>query len=126
MSISTIKISKEQADKIRLIDENQFGDLKAKEIAPKDLTNTMSAFANADGGDLYIGITNKERRWIGFTDTESANGHIQCFEDFFPLGSHCQYEFLQCEAYGGLVLHAQIDKTQSVSLASNKTAYVRR
>lgn len=59
MSINTSNISKEQADKVRLIDENQFGDVKAKEIAPRDLTTHISAFANADGGDLYIGITDK-------------------------------------------------------------------
>ena len=126
MSIQTIKISKDQADKIRLIDEGQFGELKAKEIAPKDLTNTISAFANADGGDLYIGITNKTRQWDGFTDMESANGHLQIFEELFPLGNEFQYEFLQCDTYSGIILHVQVDKTRGVVYASNKVAYLRR
>jgi len=126
MAIQTNKINKEQADKIRLIDEGQFADLKAKEIAPKDLTNTISSLANADGGDLYIGITNKTREWDGFSNIEAANGHLQIFEELFPLGTDFQYEFLQCDAYIGIVLHVQVDKTRSVMYASNKVAYLRR
>ena len=126
MSIQIIKITQEQADKIRLIDEGQFGDLKSKEIAPKDLTNTIAAFGNADGGDLYLGITNKIREWDGFANMEAANGHLQIFEELFPLGNEFQYEFLQCDTYQGIVLHVQVDKTRSVIYASNKVAYLRR
>lgn len=126
MSIRSIKITKLEADKIRLLDEGQFCDLKAKEIAPKDLTNTISSFANADGGDLYIGITNKTREWDGFHNMESANGHIQIFEELFPLGNEFLYEFLHSESYSGFVLHIQIHKSQKVTYASNKIPYLRR
>jgi ATP-dependent DNA helicase RecG len=126
MSIQVIKVSKDQADKVRLIDEGQFADLKAREIAPKDLTNSISAFANADGGDLYIGITNKTREWIGFSNVEAANGHLQIFEELFPLGTEFQYEFLQCDGYTGIVLHVQVDKTRKVICASNGVPYLRR
>lgn len=126
MSIQNIKITKEQADKLRLVDEGQFADVKAKEIAPRDLTNTISAFANADGGDLYVGITNKTREWEGFLDMEAANGHLQIFEELFPLGTEFQYEFLSTEGYVGLVLHIQVDKTRRIVYASNKLAYLRR
>jgi ATP-dependent DNA helicase RecG len=126
MTIETIKITTEQADKIRMIDENQFTDIKQKEIKPKDLTTHLSAFANTDGGDLYIGITDKLREWDGFENVEAANGYLQCFEEFFPLGTNFKYEFLQCDFYNGLVLHAQIDKTQGICKASNKTVYIRR
>ncbi len=126
MSIATIKITKEQADKIRLIDENQFGDVKGKEILPSSLTTDVSAFANADGGDLYIGITDKERLWIGFVDVEEANSRIQVFDDLFPLGTDFHYEFFSCDDYDGIVLHVQINKTQSVVKASNGIPYIRR
>lgn len=126
MSIHVVKISAQQADKVRLIDENQFGDLKAKEVAPRDLSQHISAFANADGGDLYIGITDKERLWNGFTSVEAANGHLQPFEEHFPLGVDFQYEFLSCDTYTGLVLHVQINKTRSVVYATNKVPYIRR
>ena len=126
MSIEIIKVTKDQADRLRLLDENQFGDVKAKEIRPKALTEHLSAFANSDGGDIYIGITDKVRVWDGFENIEAANGHLQCFEEFFPLGTDFHYEFLQCDSYPGLVLHVQIDKTQAICFASNKTPYIRR
>jgi ATP-dependent DNA helicase RecG len=126
MTISVQIISKPQADKVRLIDEGQFSDLKAAELPPSKLTKPMSAFANADGGDLYIGISDKERQWQGFANVEAANGHIQTFEEFFPLGTDCQIEFLKCEALQGLVMHVQIGKTQGISKASDGIPYIRR
>jgi len=42
---------------VEQIGEGQFADVKAKEIAPSKLSKTISAFANSDGGDLYIGIS---------------------------------------------------------------------
>jgi ATP-dependent DNA helicase RecG len=126
MPIKTVSLTTEQADKIRLVDENQFGDVKGLEIAPKILTNHISAFANADGGDLYVGITDKERIWRGFANVEAANGHIAPFEELFPLGTDFHYEFFQCDGYEGLVLHIQINKTQSIVKASNGLPYIRR
>ena len=126
MTISVQTISKAQADKIRLIDEGQFSDLKAAELLPSKLTKAMSAFANADGGELYIGISDKERHWQGFANVEAANAHIQTFEEFFPLGTDCQIEFLKCEALQGLVMHVQLGKTQGISKASDGIPYIRR
>jgi len=126
MSFQVLSITDEQAEKIRLLDEGQFQDVKAKEIAPTFLTNHISAFANADGGDLYIGITDKERIWDGFPTAEAANGHIQAFEMFFPLGTDFQYEFLACNKYPGLILHVQINKTASIKENARKIPYVRR
>jgi ATP-dependent DNA helicase RecG len=126
MSIKTERINTAQAEKIRLLDEGQFADVKGREIAPKKLSTHISAFANADGGDLYIGITDKERLWKGFTNIEDANGHLQIFESLFPLGTDFQYEFLQCEGYQGIVLHVQINKTQGIVKASDGLPYIRR
>ena len=65
-------------------------------------------------------------QWDGFRDPEAANGHIQCLEELFLLGTDFQYELLRCERLSGLVLHVQVNKTQSVTKASNRIAYVRR
>lgn len=126
MAIQTLKLTPAEADKIRLLDENQFVDLKGIDVAPKLLTNAVSALANADGGDLYIGITDKERIWRGFKNIEAANGHLQPFEALFPLGTDFQYEFFACDGLDGLVLHVQVNKTQSVMKASNGIPYIRR
>ena len=72
MSITVEKISNSQAAKITTIEEGQFADVKRIEIMPGKLTKTISAFANSDGGDLYVGIQendpNKTRSWKGFSD----------------------------------------------------------
>lgn len=130
MSISIEQITNEQAAKVIGTEEGQFADVKAIEISPASLTKTISAFANSDGGDLYVGIPEvgqpKIRSWKGFDDQEAANGHLQIFEKLFPLGTDFQYEFLKCESRPGLVLHVQINKTCAIMRASNNLPYVRR
>lgn len=126
MSIHIEHITVEQAEKIRLIDEGQFVDVKAREKSPRSLSEDISAFANTDGGDVYIGITDKERLWVGFDNIEAANGHLQLFEELFPLGTYFHYEFLQCNSKQGLVLHIQINKTQGITKASSGLSYIRR
>jgi len=128
MPISTSIISKEQAEKIRLLDESPFADVKAREKTPSAVSENISAFANTDGGDIYIGITDKERKWIGFDNIEAANAHLQVFENLFPLGTNFKYEFLRCDdaEYPGLVLYVQINKTQGIVNASNGIPYIRR
>ena len=77
MSISIDRITEIQAIRVESTDEGQFSDVKAIEIAPAKLTKTISAFANSDGGDLFIGIDEigpaKQRRWRGFADVEGVD-----------------------------------------------------
>ncbi|EIQ0206319.1 putative DNA binding domain-containing protein, partial [Salmonella enterica] len=35
--------------------EDHFNDFKSKDIAPNKLQETFVAFANADGGNIYVG-----------------------------------------------------------------------
>jgi hypothetical protein len=56
----------------------------------------------------------------------AANGHLQAFERFFPLGGEYVYEFLRCDTRPGVVLHVQVTKTQGIARASNNLPYVRR
>ena len=125
-SIHIADLTNEQAEKIRLVEESQFAEVKAKEKLPKVLSEDISAFANADGGDLYIGITDQERLWLGFENEEAANGFLQLFEELFPLGTYFHYEFLRCSSKKGLVLHIQIIKTQDIFKASSGLPYIRR
>ncbi|GMW03587.1 MAG: ATP-dependent DNA helicase RecG [Candidatus Hydrogenedentota bacterium] len=130
MSIQIHDLEISQAMAILKSEEGQFCDVKALDISPAKLTKTISAFANSDGGDVYIGIDEngfpKVRAWRGFLDPEKANGHLQIFEELFPLGSDFQYEFLRTEAWPGLVLHVQVNKTRSIVRASNSFPYIRR
>ena len=130
MPINVERLSAAQAAKIMDTEEGQFGDVKAIMVSPASLSKAISAFANSDGGDLYIGISEtgaaKERHWEGFKDQEAANGHLQIFEKLFPLGTDFQYEFLRTDDFPGLVLHVQINKTLAIMRASNDLPYIRR
>lgn len=95
MAIPIIDIGATEVEALLRLEESHFADLKAIEVRPAKLTKTMSAFANADGGELSIGIdedkTNRTRSWRGFTSVEDANGHIQAFEATFPLDGFVEY-----------------------------------
>jgi len=131
MAFETQAISRTQADQIINLEENQFGDVKAIEKKPAGLSEDVSAFANADGGDLYVGIDEfkvngvKTRSWRGFPDPEAANGLVGLFDKLFPVGEF-QYEFLRCDSLPGLVFHATVTKTVGIMLASNNIPYLRR
>jgi ATP-dependent DNA helicase RecG len=129
--IEIADVSGRERDRLLTLDEDHFCDLKAMEISPAKLTRTISAFANASGGDLYVGIAEedlfgtKTRLWRGFKDPEAANAHIQVLATMFPLGSEYSYEFLRSAGSVGLVLHVAVQKTTDVAYASDSLAYLR-
>lgn len=132
MAIQTIPITPKQAEEILQFRESHFLDLKSIDIKPAKLTRTISAFANASGGEIYIGIDEiekdgkKVRSWRGFIDEEDANGHLQIFEALFPLGQYYAYTFLSCTGCSGLVLQGIINKTREIFKASDGVPYLRR
>jgi ATP-dependent DNA helicase RecG len=130
MPVQVSAITPAQRDKVVRIDEGHFADVKSIEVTPAKLTKTISGFANADGGELYVGVDEtgpeKQRGWRGFADQEAANGHLQIFEKLFPLGRDFQYTFLECDGNEGIVLQVQVFKTRDIMVASDGKAYVRR
>jgi ATP-dependent DNA helicase RecG len=133
LELPGIPITENQADLVTRIEEGQFSEVKDKMISPAKLSHTISAFANTDGGELYIGIGEqllggnvKQRVWNGFPDIESANGHMQTFDKCFPLGNDFQYEFMRCPVRQGVVLHVSVNRTSGIMKASDGIAYVRR
>jgi ATP-dependent DNA helicase RecG len=130
---SVEEISNDQRDLVLALPEGHFHDLKSKDIAPAKLTRTISAFANAAGGELYVGIDErtgpagaKIRSWRGFADVEEANGHIQAFEQVSPLGTYIKATFLWCASETGLVLQLVILKTREIIAATDGVVYIRR
>jgi ATP-dependent DNA helicase RecG len=130
--IDVIEITGAQRDRLLILEEGHFAELKGAQVSTKKLGRTVSAFANATGGDLYVGIGETEllgakvRTWHGFNDQEAANGHLQSLEALFPLGAEYSYEFLKCPGSRGLVLHITVQRTPQIARAHNKKIYIRR
>ena len=70
MNYQVETITEDKLQDLFAIQENHFNDFKAKEISGKKLSKTVSAFANASGGEIYIGIREeadtKIKHWEGF------------------------------------------------------------
>ncbi|GAB3796228.1 hypothetical protein GCM10027605_03770 [Micromonospora zhanjiangensis] len=131
MAVDVLQVSQADVRKAEILEEGHFIDVKAIDIAPAKLTKTIASFANADGGDVYIGIAEDKvkgvKTWQGFASPEAANGHIQIFEQLFPLGQDFKYEFMRPPTSSrGLVLHVAVQKTVDVKKASDGGVYVRR
>lgn len=124
-------ITDKQHDTIVNNKEWHLFDAKSKQISATKLSNTVSAFANADGGELFIGLEEPGAPllpfiWEGFTQPEDANGHIQLFEELFPLGHDYTYDFLEHSGSPGYVLKILVKKTRGVVFPRDAIARIRR
>lgn len=128
MAIHLVQI--QEADALSLLSQSEghFLDFKAKEIAPAKLTQSISAFANAEGGELYVGVAETPHGfvWNGFDDQEDANPFVLVFAQLFPLGDDFLYEFIGCAGRPGLLLHIVAKKTARIVLANDGFPYLRR
>nr|WP_305110909.1 RNA-binding domain-containing protein [Shinella lacus] len=95
------------------------------------MSRSISAFANASGGEVYVGIEEldvadgKKRSWDGFSDQEEANAIFQVMSELDPLGSNFSGQFLRYQGAPGLVLYLAISKTQSVAHSTDGGVYRR-
>jgi ATP-dependent DNA helicase RecG len=132
MQVLTKTVSSEDAAKILATEESHFVDLKSARIGPAKLSTSVSAFANAGGGEIFVGVDEvqadgaKARHWAGFVDIEAANPIIQVFERMDPRWTYLSAEFLRAPEMKGLLLHITIFQTQDILLATDENAYVRR
>ena len=70
-------------DEVLAKEEKQIFDRKSIQINPADLSDTLCAFANADGGIIAIGITDKQQRIEGVDYyTEQLNEILRTPIDF--------------------------------------------
>lgn len=110
------------------VKEDHFNDLKSARIAPAKLQETFVAFANSDGGDLYVGIEDQRvngDRIIGFEEAEAANAIIATLlEETNPAVENVFIEFLDVPAKG-LVLHFGIPKSPKVHYTASGDCYIR-
>lgn len=128
--MNSIRLDANELAKLYLRSEGHFLDFKSKDIQPAKLTRSISAFANSDGGELFIGIEEPSsggpKKWNGFPSEESVNGIIQTIELIRPLGDGLRFTFLTAEGQSGLVLYVEVFKSRDIVETTSKDVYVRR
>ena len=78
-------------------EEKQVFDRKSVQIKPADLADTLCAFANADGGTVAIGISDKKRRIEGVDyHTEQLNEILRTPIDFCNPTIPVTTEMVEC------------------------------
>jgi ATP-dependent DNA helicase RecG len=126
----TKNISPEDADKLCLRAEDHFFDRKSLKVKPAKIQKVATAFANADGGEIAIGIEDdrgepdREKRWQGAATIEEFNGHVQALSELKPSLPFSFY-FLTCVGRPGFVMMVDVEKSAMVHPTTEGTVYVR-
>lgn len=120
-------LSAAETQKLLDAEEDHFFDFKSRDIQPAKLQETFVAFANADGGDIYIGVEDKKfkgERIRPFLTKEEANAVLAVvLEQTVPAVENVTVEFLVVA--GGSILHLSIPKSPKVHYSSSGDCYVR-
>ena len=96
-------------DEIRQMPEGQTFDCKSFHIEPKALANTIVAMANADGGMIAVGISDKTRRIEGIDQNQAhLNEILRTPYDFCVPTIPVTTEFLPCQDADGANNHVLI------------------
>ena len=116
-------------EEVLAMDEKQIFDRKSIRIKPVDLSDTICAFANADGGTIAIGISDK-RRMIEGVDyhTELLNDILCAPTDFCNPTVPVSTELVECINSEGkpdhvLLMHIEASPLLHVNQADE--AYIR-
>lgn len=123
------QLSSKELESILDRDEGHFFDIKAKQVSPARIERALVAFANADGGELYIGIRDKKEtdRVDGFESEEEMNGVFQAINRIVPPISTLSREVVAYDYQGkqGLLLHFVVEKSPDVHFTSDNRCYRR-
>lgn len=115
-------------DYIVKADENKLFDRKSSKVKPTDIAPIISAFANAEGGTVVIGVAEKTREIEGIDDigNDSINDLIAAPKDVCIPMPQYKEEFLEVINKQGkadrlLLLHIEPSPEQVVRTINNST-----
>lgn len=129
------KITLDEARQILIRPESHFWDFKSKQIKGAKLQKSVVAFANADSGEILVGIEDSSvgpadelQRWIGFEKIEEANQLIQTIAQDIAPPPPVDFEFMEIEGQPskGHVLRILVGKSTEVHKTSANEYYVRK
>jgi ATP-dependent DNA helicase RecG len=129
MQVKTI--SADDALAVASRQEDHFFDRKAAAIKGAKLQKGAVAFANSDGGEIFVGVADSDdepdppKRWQGVPNIEDFNQLIQALSEVQPA-LPMELAFLRADGAPHYVLHVQLEKSQSVHKTSDGTVYERR
>ncbi len=108
--------------------ENKIFDRKSARVRPSDLASIISAFANAEGGTVVIGIDEKTREIEGINScgADGINNLIAAPKDYCRPMPAFHEEFVEVENSGGkndrlLLLHVDASTEQIVRTVNGST-----
>ncbi len=117
-----------EAAEILSLNETHYTDFKSARIKPAKAQESFVAFANADGGVIYIGIEDPEaagERIAGYKKEEDANDIITTLlEQTKPAVENVEFEFIDFEARG-LILKIDIPKSPRIHYTASDDCYMR-
>jgi ATP-dependent DNA helicase RecG len=128
----TRAIEREDAEKLCKREESHFFDAKALAVQAGKVARHVSAFANADGGELLIGLDDDGKtgkvgtdRWNGAATIEAFNGVFQALREIEPP-CDVTATFLVCVGLPGYLLHLNVEKDSVVHKLPDGTVYQRK
>lgn len=123
----TTGLNEQDLQSLLLKEEDHFFDFKSKRIKPATLQETFVAFANADGGELIIGIEDEKisgDRVDPFLNPEEANALINVLlEETKPAVEGVGVDFYAVT--GGVLLHLTIPKSPKVHYTASGDCYIK-
>lgn len=109
-------------------DENKYFDRKSARIKVSDLADLISAFANAEGGTIVIGISDKTRTIEGINEvgSEKINQFLNAPKDCckpMPLYKEEFLDVVNCKGQKDqiLLLHIQVSVDQIIRTVNDST-----
>jgi len=130
MSYQVQTMTESELIQIFKIEENHFNDFKAKDISGKKFSKSVSAFANASGGDIYLGIREevdtKIKHWEGFQSIEDANSFIQVLDSISGVETFYELDFLKHPELNTYVVKVTVFKTDSIIYTTDNRIFVRK
>lgn len=128
----TRTITGRERDWLLQLEEDHFHNLNAREIKPSKLSESISAFCNSTGGEIYVGIrenksgTMKQRVWDGFSDAEETNSILQMLDQIAPLAEFITVILLECPGERGLVLKLEVLRNAPIKKGMDGIPYIRK